>query len=372
MLEYVLVCALVAVIAIVYSAVQVYKVWLKRLYELRFGEFPKKRMWLLRLLGFVLAIGTVNIFSIVGIFLLFFFGFFVLFELLRLPFGKHLKEAMAKHRGVKLIANSGLVPLILALLLVLAGYINIRSVVKTEYTVETDKLLSKDYRVLMLSDTHYGTILGEDKLMKLTEEFEKECPDVILLVGDLVDESTTKEEMRTLFRVLGSIKTTYGVYYVYGNHDVQQYSRNPFYTAEELKQAIEDGGITILEDEAISLNEELVLAGHKDYNQNRLEIGEILKEMDTGRFTILMDHQPMEYQRASDAGVDLMVSGHTHGGQIFPLGIFIDLLKTAEQCYGCRQVDDMTAIVSSGASGWGYPIRTERHSEYVMITIKSK
>ncbi len=369
---YVIYFAAAAVIAVIFGAVQVYKVWLKRLYELKFGEFPKKRMWILRVFGIVLGVCTAYIFSVIGIFLLFFFGFFVVFELFRLLFRRRLAKAAGKRRSVKIILDSGMIPIALSLLLVVAGYINIRNVTRTEYAVETDKQLSRDYKLLVLSDTHYGTIFKKDKLEELVGIFSKERPDAVLLVGDIVDESTTKEEMQEIFRTFGQIESAYGTYYVYGNHDVQSYSRNPSYTAEELQKAIEDSGITILADQAAMLNDELRLVGRKDYNDSRVDVRDILKGMDAGKYTILMDHQPMEYQESAKAGVDLMVSGHTHGGQIFPLGIFIELLKTADQCYGSKMVDGMTAIVSSGVAGWGYPIRTERHSEYVVITVKSR
>lgn len=370
--KYVLYFAGIAAVAVFYGAIQVYKIWLKRLYELCFGNVPKNREWTLRVFGIVLGACAMYIFSIVSMFLLFFFGFFVVLELVRLLFRKRLTEAIDKRRVVRVIWNSGLIPIVLSLLIVGYGYVNIRNVTRTEYTVETDKQLTREYKLLVLSDTHYGTIFKKNKLDKLVDSLVKEEFDAVLLVGDIVDERTTNEEMQEVFRAFGRIQSTYGTYFVYGNHDIQQYSRNPAYTAEELESAMEASGITILADKVITLNDDLLLVGHKDYNASRREVAEILKETDTSRYTILMDHQPMEYPRAAAAGVDLMVSGHTHGGQFFPLGIAMDLLKTSDQCYGKKSVGNMIAIVTSGVAGWGFPIRTERHSEYVIVRIKGK
>jgi predicted MPP superfamily phosphohydrolase len=84
----------------------------------------------------------------------------------------------------------------------------------------------------------------------------------------------------------------------------------------------------------------------------------------------MIDHQPVNYLENAGFGIDLLMSGHTHGGQIFPTEIFINLLNTADLSYGYNKVNNMHAIVSSGVSGWGYSIRTSRYSEYVVIDVK--
>ena len=81
------------------------------------------------------------------------------------------------------------------------------------------------------------------------------------------------------------------------------------------------------------------------------------------------DHQPLGLAKNAAAGVDLTVSGHTHAGQIFPIGLLDRLVQFNEMNYGCREQNGMYAVVTSGICGWGYPIRTEAHSEYVWLEI---
>ncbi|MBP2032075.1 putative MPP superfamily phosphohydrolase [Clostridium algifaecis] len=94
--------------------------------------------------------------------------------------------------------------------------------------------------------------------------------------------------------------------------------------------------------------------------------------MDLHKFILLLDHQPFELQKNDELGYDLQLSGHTHAGQIWPVGLLSDILRTNELNYGYKKLSNMQAIVSSGMAGWGYPIRTEANSEYVIIDIKPK
>ena len=84
----------------------------------------------------------------------------------------------------------------------------------------------------------------------------------------------------------------------------------------------------------------------------------------------MADHQPIEAKENSGQGVDLLLSGHTHGGQIWPTGILSELMGTLN--YGAYKQDGCTVIVSSGTAGWAYSIRTGAHCEYVVVDLKSK
>ena len=96
-------------------------------------------------------------------------------------------------------------------------------------------------------------------------------------------------------------------------------------------------------------------------------MNEILNESDLSKYIVVLDHQPVEYEENAQEGVDLQLSGHTHGGQVFPYGMIYDLSDRLN--YGEYEIKDMKQIVSSGLTGWGWPMRNEAKCEYVLINI---
>lgn len=171
--------------------------------------------------------------------------------------------------------------------------------------------------------------------------------------------------MKDLFPVLGSLHPPLGTYYVYGNHDLQHYAASPTFTERELKDAITSSDIQILADHTVQLTDTLFIAGRRDRTMGQLPVKDLLIEADPADYILLLDHQPYDFHLKQEAGADLTLSGHTHAGQIFPAGMF----TAGDLNYGEKIVDTLTAIVTSGASGWGFPIRTSKHSEYVIIHI---
>lgn len=245
-------------------------------------------------------------------------------------------------------------------------------VLKTEYLLETEKNLG-NYKVVLITDTHYGTIQDTEVLKNKIEEINMQNPDIVVLGGDIVEEGTSKEQMQEVFQVLGGITNHYGIYYVYGNHDRQPYTQNRSFTNEELEHAITENGIVILEDDYVEIRDDLVIAGRGDAAwgnvSGRASTEEILDGIDREKYIILADHQPVEAEENSEQGVDLEISGHTHAGQVWPVGILSELAGILN--YGEYQEGACKVIVSSGFTGWGYPIRTEEHCEYVVINIES-
>ena len=143
------------------------------------------------------------------------------------------------------IYHSGAIPLVLTAVILFGGYLNLHSVSMTRYTVYTEKdIRSEGYRVALIADVHFGVSLDEKELLEKCKEISREEPDIVILCGDIVDNSTTKEGMRTVFNALGSIESEFGVYYVYGNHDrPMSLVKSPF-TEKELNEAITASGIT--------------------------------------------------------------------------------------------------------------------------------
>ena len=270
------------------------------------------------------------------------------------------------------IYNSGIIPIILTGIFITYGCINAKNVIEKEYNIYTDKnIRNEGYKVNFISDLHFGTTMSNNELQKYCDNISQGYVDIVILGGDIVDENTTLKQMKDAFKILSSIKSNYGIVYVYGNHDKSRYAINPNYTEEELKEAISECRIKILEDDIYEINNELCIIGRKDRSdsEERKSAQDLVSEFNKDYYTIIVDHQPCEINENSENGYDLMVSGHTHFGQIWPLGHLMNLFKINEMNYGYERVGNMDIIVSSGMGGWGYPIRTEKKCEYLIINI---
>lgn len=273
-----------------------------------------------------------------------------------------------------IIYGTGIVPIAAAAVIMIFGYCNMMNIVETDCTVNTEKNIRPEgYRAVLIADVHAGVSVDMDTLQKKCDEISEKDVDIVVLCGDIVDENTTNGEMHEVFKALSSIKSEYGTFFVYGNHDRQLYREDKSYTEEELRNAIEGSGITILQDEAYEVNDELTIIGREDAlydNGSRKEISELMENADMSHYIIVLDHQPKEYALNGSAGTDLILSGHTHGGQIWPADILFDIAKFDDAVYGYTRIDEDTqAFVTSGLAGWGYPVKTSSPAEYAVISI---
>ena len=333
-------------------------------------DYSKKYIKILRLLSLCIAGCTVAVFNVVGMTLLHYFFICVAMEIIN----KLIKTA-TKDKKLKVwnfLYKSTIISVIITAVIITYGYINIHNVIRTEYVVQTDKL-NEDYRVVLITDIHYGTIMDKDDIEEVCERIDEENADLVILGGDIVDESTTAGQMEDVIKTLSTIKNADGIYYVNGNHDMQQYSTAKALGKEEYLKLVEENGIIYIEDEVVEINDDITLVGRQDYSYaGRADIDILMENVDKDKYVICADHQPVQYSKSSDVGVDLNVSGHTHAGQVYPVGYFIKIMKTADLYYGIKEVGDMTGVVSSGMCGWGFPIRTQKHCEYVVIDLKAK
>ena len=250
----------------------------------------------------------------------------------------------------------------------LAGTINMQTVSANRLAVSSPKL-QESYRFVFVSDLHVGSSQSMKTTEKTIRKIDAEQADFVILGGDIVDAQTTKEEMEKTFSLIGEIAAP--IYYIYGNHDRQndyeQYLGRTF-TVDELESAIRTNGIRILQDEWIPFSEDLVLFGREDYSvSTRKPIGDIPPRPE-GSFVLLADHSPYETEDIIASGADLQISGHTHAGQLFPLQWIYRL--AGYDAYGWFHHGETDVYVSSGASGWGFPFRTEAGCHYEVVTLQ--
>ncbi len=300
----------------------------------------------------------------------------VLGLLMELLYGLSVRLGWGRVRLWRMLYLSGVIPLAGVLLLGGFGAVNIRRPVVTEYTVTTDKPLPPDgYTIALITDLHYGNALTAEDLSADVRTLASFRPNLVLLGGDIVDERTDRKEMKEAFALLSRIPVGDGTYYVYGNHDKALYTSKPAFTPGELAETVETAGISILEDRSAVLPSGMTVTGRQDRSDPmrtgvpRADAASLMEGLDPQAYHILLDHQPREFEANAAAGYDLMLSGHTHSGQIWPLGLLVEALDRGTILYGHEIRGGMDVIVSSGLAGWGYPIRTEGHSEAVIIRI---
>lgn len=325
------------------------------------------------LLSAALAVPVINIWGVWTVVMLHLVVFILLMLLINFIV---VKTSKTKGEGRwKNIYRCGIIPVLATVFVLLFAHWQMLHVVETDYTIYTEKNIDvQGYRVVFLSDLHMGTSLSMEQLQGYGDEITALAPDLVVLGGDIVDERSTLEEVTQGLGILGDIKSTYGVVYVYGNHDRATYSNTADFTRDQLDAALDSAGIVTLADDVYELNDQFAVIGREDrsfYGTSGRESSEALTEgLNPEAFWLLVDHQPVELETNAASGYDLQLSGHTHGGQIFPVGLISDMLGFGEMNYGYGQIGDYQVIVSSGIAGWGYALRTGHPSEYVVVDIQ--
>ena len=247
-----------------------------------------------------------------------------------------------------------------------------RSPKVTRYDINIDKEAGDldKLKVVMVSDTHLGSIINNSRLSVMIDKINELQPDIVLIPGDIIDdriEPFIKQKMDENFKRL---KTNYGVYASLGNHDGRGES------ASETVKVLETSNIRVIRDSAVLINDSFYVVGRDDGSVyrgsegKRKDLKSIVEDIDKSKPILLMDHQPRELEIAEKEGIDLQVSGHTHRGQFFPNNYITS--KIFEIDFGYLRKGNFNIIVSSGFGTWGPPIRIGSRSEIVEILINFK
>ncbi len=228
------------------------------------------------------------------------------------------------------------------------------------------KGLKKELNIVQISDVHIGKSLGKEFLETIVKDINTLNADIVVITGDLVDLHV--DEIGDKLDNLKDIKSQYGVYFVSGNHEY-------FHGVEAICSFLESLHVKVLTNESVVINNQINLAGITDLMGRRLgilkpDLKKALLHVESDLPTILLAHQPKITKELKNEKIDLILSGHTHAGQIFPFGLLVML----DQPYlnGLYQHSEKTQIfVSSGAGYWGPPIRVLAPSEIVKIKLYS-
>jgi uncharacterized protein len=279
---------------------------------------------------------------------------------------------LSKHIKVNLTKLITILVLVGLSIILSYGTWSARSPKVTKYTVDINKSGGNfdNLRIIMVSDIHLGDIIGNKRLNNMVERINALEPDVVLIVGDMLDSKIEPYIEQQMGETLRKLEANHGVFASLGNHEFISGK------VQEVVDEYTEAGITVLRDEAVLIEDSFYIAGRDDTSIERFTgsarkpIGEILESVNQGRPIILLDHQPIELEDAEKSGVDLMISGHTHRGQIAP--IFLITNRIFEIDYGHLKRGDFNIIVTSGYGTWGPPVRTGSRSEIVEITINFK
>ena len=264
-----------------------------------------------------------------------------------------------------------LVALFITVFYLTYGYYVAHHVVETHYEVLANKDIGVDnFRIVQITDSHIGATMDGNKFYEYMLKINKTNPDIVVVTGDFVDDDTKLGDMKRACEGLGALKTKYGVFFVYGNHD-KGYFNNRGYGNKELREELFKNNVTILEDEGLDITGNIYLYGRQDRTvRNRKTAKEFMEEIDDNKYVIVLNHQPTDYKNESESNIDLVISGHTHGGQAFPLQIIDKMTGMNNQIYGIEKRNNTTFIVSSGIGDWQVLFKTGTVAEYVVIDIK--
>lgn len=285
---------------------------------------------------------------------------------------------------------AGAICALLILLLSACGIFHAKYIKTTSYDVIINKTIPEhtSMKVVLLADTHFGYNAGVLHARELVRKINKQKPDLVCIAGDIFDnEYDAVRNPEKLEKTLRGIKSTYGVYACWGNHDLNEEILAGFTFKHKdgdlsdikdlrMKKFLEDSNIHILEDESVLINDQFYVIGRKDasltekIDETRKAPAQLTEKLDRNKPIIMIDHQPKELQELADAGVDLDLCGHTHDGQTFP-GNFTIKLMWENPC-GLLIKDNMTNITTSGAGVWGPAMRIGTDSEICSINIQLK
>lgn len=199
----------------------------------------------------------------------------------------------------------------------------------------------------------------------MVEIVKEQKPDIVLIAGDIINDDIAPYIANKTGDIIKEIKAPLGVYAVPGNHDYYQED------VDSLANEIEKIGIHFLQDEVVNVNDLFYIVGRQDFTEiDRKQISELVTDLDKSKPIIMLDHQPRELGAAQENGVDIIVSGHTHRGQLIPANFITDRLF--ENDWGYLQKDQLHSFTSSGLGLWGPELRIGSQSEVMVIDVNFK
>jgi uncharacterized protein len=253
-----------------------------------------------------------------------------------------------------------------ALLSAVYGLINARWIRVTRVTVRLPHLPEawQGRTAALVTDLHLGPLFGAGFLRRVIGRLRVLRPDVVFISGDMFDGSTLGVDQ--LVAPWRKYSTRRGIYYVTGNHD-EFADRNIFI------DAVKRTGVQVLNNEKLSLDGLQIVGVHDTEAGNPTELRSILRQvqLDPRHPSILLAHRPVNLSVAEEEGISLQLSGHTHGGQIWPWNLLVSRIY-GRFASGLSRLGKLQVYTSNGTGTWGPPLRVGTKSEIVLIRFEEE
>lgn len=248
------------------------------------------------------------------------------------------------------------------------GIYNATQIKTVSYNVQLNKTID-DMNIVLISDLHLGAVNSEQRLETIVTKINELKPDLVCIAGDIFnDDYNDIHDPDRAIDLLRSINATYGVYGSLGNHD----GGNTF---DRMIDFLDRSEIKLLNDEYVIIDERLALFGRIDPSPiggfgelKRGDVSDTIAALDSNLPIVVMDHTPSNLDQYGDT-VDLILSGHTHKGQLFPGSLITNAIFEVDYGHYKRNETSPHVIVSSGAGTWGMPMRVGTHNEVVSINL---
>jgi predicted MPP superfamily phosphohydrolase len=303
-----------------------------------------------------------------------------LFDLLRLGLFLFHRNALTPRFTVFGIAAA----FCLCFIIIVYGVFHAGSIRTVQYAIRLTGQ-GDGLRAALISDLHIGPGVGKKHITKVVNVINRAEPDIVFIAGDIFDGNLgTVRDMPGIAEEFKRIHSPLGVYACLGNHDVDRMSFSGNST-ERIEAFLREAGITLLQDEAAAIGNNIYIAGRRDarpigMNAERKTAAELCAAMFDGtvsadneipRTLIVLDHQPTQFDKIEAAGADLVLSGHTHRGQLFPTNLITKIMyhKLGASHYGYWRGNTLQAVITSGAGYWGPPMRIATNNEVAVIDI---
>ncbi|WP_141266373.1 metallophosphoesterase [Thermodesulfovibrio sp. Kuro-1] len=261
-----------------------------------------------------------------------------------------------------------LFPLGLSVIFLIYGYLEAMNIRVERFYIKSDKI-TKNVRIVQISDVHIGLIVREGRIKKIIEKIKEVNPDILVSTGDLVDAQI--DRMNHIAELLKEIKTSYGKFAITGNHEFYAgLNKALFFTEKAGFKVLRNAGVTI---EELNIN----IAGLDDTESARygLKVNQdkvsLLNYFKNKGFTILLKHRPL-IDKELIGYFDLQLSGHTHKGQFFPFSIATKLHYNNNDSGLTKINKDVYLYISRGTGTWGPPVRIFAPPEITVIDLFKK